>query len=224
MTPAPLRQAGWCSRAALTAAFIAPNQPVRARARLTSPEDIVVSPDGRHVYVASYGSHAVAVFARSRRTGLLEQLSGQRGCVRHGRGGGCAPGRALGGPASIAISPDGRNVYVAASGSDALSVFARDRRTGVLSQLAGPRGCFSARPGGGCTVGRALNEPTSVAVSPDGARVYVAGRRFPSGVAVFARAADGSLTQPEGTGGCVSHRGGLECSAARGIRTPRRCS
>ena len=191
----------------------------RGRA-LTSPEDLVVSPDGRHVYVASYGSHAVAVFARSRRTGLLEQLPGQRGCVRHGRGGGCAPGRALGGPASIAISPDGRNVYVAASGSDALGVFARNRRTGALRQLSGPSGCFSARPGGGCTVGRALNEPTSVAASPDGARVYVAGRRFPSGVAVFARAPDGSLSQPDGTGGCVSYRGGLGCSAARGMSAP----
>ena len=195
------------------------NRCARGRA-LTSPEDLVVSPDGRHVYVASYGSHAVAVFARSRRTGLLEQLPGQRGCVRQGRGGGCAPGRALGGPASIAISPDGRNVYVAASGSDALGVFARNRRTGVLRQLPGSSGCFSALPGGGCTVGRALNEPTSVAASPDGARVYVAGRRFPSGVAVFARAPDGSLSQPEGMGGCVSHRGGLGCSAARAMSAP----
>jgi DNA-binding beta-propeller fold protein YncE len=187
---------------------------------LTSPEDLVVSPDGRHVYVAAYGSHAVAVFARGRRTGLLEQLPGRRGCVRHRRGRGCASGRALGGPASIAISPDGRNVYVAAAGSDALSVFARNLRTGVLRQLSGPSGCVSARPGGGCTVGRALNEPTSVAVSPDGARVYLAGRRFPSGVAVFARASDGSLGQLGGTGGCVSHRGGLGCSAARGMSAP----
>jgi DNA-binding beta-propeller fold protein YncE len=187
---------------------------------VTSPEDLVVSPDGRHVYVAAYGSHAVAVFARSRRTGLLEQLPRRRGCVRHGRGGGCASGRALGAPASIAISPDGGSVYVAASGSDALSIFARNRRTGVLSQLPGARGCFSERLGGGCAVGRALNEPNSVAVSPDGRRVYVAGRRFPSGVAIFARAPDGSLAQADGTGGCVSHRGGTGCSAARGISAP----
>jgi DNA-binding beta-propeller fold protein YncE len=162
----------------------------------------------------------VAVFARSRRTGLLDQLPRRRGCVRHGRGGGCASGRALGAPASIAMSPDGRSVYVAASGSDALSIFARNRRTGVLRQLPGARGCFSEGPGGGCTVGRALNEPTSVAVSPDGRRVYVTGRRFPSAVAIFVRAPDGSLAQPDGTGGCVSHRGGTGCSAARGISAP----
>ena len=112
------------------------NRCARGRA-LTSPEDLVVSPDGRHVYVASYGSHAVAVFARSRRTGLPGTAPrSTRVRAPRGRGGGCAPGRALGGPARIAISPDGRNVYVAASGSDALGVFARNRRTGRAAAAA----------------------------------------------------------------------------------------
>jgi DNA-binding beta-propeller fold protein YncE len=195
------------------------NRCARGRA-VTSPEDIAISPDGRHVYVASYGSHAVASFARDRRTGELDQLSGRRGCIRHGRGGSCSPARALARPVSIAVSPDGRHVYVASTASDAVSVFARDGRTGALRQLPGGSGCVSQRPGGGCLVGRALNEPTSVAVSPEGDRVYVAGRRFPSGVAVLTRAADGSLTQADGTGGCVSQAGGAGCAPARGISAP----
>jgi DNA-binding beta-propeller fold protein YncE len=187
---------------------------------VTSPEDIVISPDGRHAYVASFGSQGVAVFKRARRTGFLEQLPRRRGCIRHRGGRFCGPGRAIASPVSITISPDGANVYVVSAGSDAISVFARNQRTGVISQLAGERGCVSQRPGGGCVVGRALNEPTSVAVSPDGAHVYVTGRRFPSGVAVFNRAADGSLAQPAGAAGCVTHRGASDCAAARALASP----
>jgi DNA-binding beta-propeller fold protein YncE len=187
---------------------------------VSSPEELAVSPDGRHVYVASLGSHAVAAFARDRRTGDLEQLSGRRGCVRLGRSRSCTPARALARPVSIAISPDGGSVYVAAAASDALAVFRRNRRTGALRQLRGALGCISRRPGGGCFLGRALNEPTSVAVSPDGARVYVAGRRFPSGIAVFTRSADGRLTQAAGADGCVSQGGRSGCGPVRGISAP----
>ena len=116
----------------------------------------MVSPDGRYVYVASVGSHALAIFSRNRRTGTLTQLPGRRGCVRHvieriGRG--CTAARGMGGPAALALSPGGENLYVAAAGSDGLSVFRRNPRTGALRQLDGAAGCFLVREGGGCALG-----------------------------------------------------------------------
>ncbi len=195
------------------------NRCARGRA-ITSPQDIAISPDGRHAYVAAYGSHAVSVFERDARSGALSQLPGRRGCVSHGRAGTCAAGRALGRPSAVAVSPDGRNVYVAASASRALTVFARNRRTGTLRQLSGAAGCISQFPEGGCTDGRALNEPVAVAVSSDGSRVFVASRRSPSAVAVLLRAADGTVTQAEGTAGCISRAGFDGCAPARALRSP----
>lgn len=197
------------------------NRCARARA-ISSPEDIVISPDGRHAYVAAYGSHSVAVFARDRRTGELRQLPGKRGCVRHrsAGAGSCAAGRALANPSSIAVSPDGRNVYVTALGSSAVAVFGRDGRTGALRQLTGAKGCVSQRAGGGCVIGRALNEPTAAAVSADGKFVYVTGRRFPSGLAAFARGRDGALAQDGGAAGCVTQGGSFGCTAGHAMRSP----
>jgi DNA-binding beta-propeller fold protein YncE len=191
----------------------------RARA-ITEPVDIAVSPDGRHAYVAAFRSNAVAVFRRNRRTGALRQLPGKRGCTSHRGRGSCQFGRALAAPTSVTVSPDGRNVYVVATGSDAISVFARNLRSGALRQLPGARGCVSQLPGGGCRDGRALNEPIEVAISRDGERVYVAARAFPSAIAVLDRDAAGALHQADGLGGCVSSGGSGGCAPGRGLRRP----
>ncbi len=69
-------------------------------------------------------------------------------------------------PAAIAISPDGAQLYVAGSGSNAVAIFARDADTGALH----PAGVV--RDGRGV---QGLDQPGDVALSPDGAHVYVAG-------------------------------------------------
>ncbi|MBI3059231.1 MAG: beta-propeller fold lactonase family protein, partial [Deltaproteobacteria bacterium] len=109
---------------------------------LDGAEAVAVSPDGKHVYVASTQSDAVAVFSRDKATGVLTQLAGTDGCVSEtGTGGNCAGGKALDGADAVAVSPDGKHVYVASNTSDAVAVFSRDKATGVLTQLAGTDGC-----------------------------------------------------------------------------------
>jgi DNA-binding beta-propeller fold protein YncE len=173
---------------------------------LDNPGSVAVSPDSNNVYVAS--SRAIAAFRRDTTTRKLTQLAGTAGCVSEdGSGGACADGKALDSPWSVAVSPDGKNVYVASwrrnvPDSHAVAVFARDSTTGELTQLPGTAGCISQNgSAGACTDGRVLLGARSVAVSPEGKNVYVAGS---IGVAVLRRdTTTGALTQSEGTDGCI---------------------
>jgi DNA-binding beta-propeller fold protein YncE len=179
---------------------------------------IAISPDGRNVYVAASGSDAIAVFDRSRATGALTQPKGKAGCVASVAGRakgarGCALAIGLDGPNSVAVSPDGKNVYATARGGAAVLAFHRNRLTGQLRQLPpAASGCISGLPIPGCTAGRALKWPDVVVVSPDGRNVYV-GDFAGSGVISFSRAgAAGALTQLSGTAGCITEAGVEGCA------------
>ncbi len=164
---------------------------------------IGVSPDGKNVYVAASKSDAIAIFKRDPRTGRLTQPPGTGGCVA-AKGGGCATAVGLDGPNSIAISPDGLNVYATSRASNTISVFHRTRSTGALSQLPGAAGCTSGLPVPVCASGRALVGPDVLVVSPSGTNVYV-GSFFGNAVAVFDRdRASGALTQPGDSTGCIA--------------------
>jgi DNA-binding beta-propeller fold protein YncE len=93
---------------------------------LDVPDKPSVSTDGLSLYVAANGSSAVAAFDRDPTTGALTQKSGTAGCVSAtGMGGSCQVGVALTGPNWVAISPDDQNIYVASSGSSAVTAFNR---------------------------------------------------------------------------------------------------
>jgi DNA-binding beta-propeller fold protein YncE len=186
----------------------------RTGAGLAAPAHVAVSPDGKSVYVASVNSDAVAIFDRDLQSGGLTQPGGTAGCISEsGTGGACQDGKALLGAADVAISPDGKSVYVASPGSNGLAILDRNPQTGGLSQPQGRAGCISEDGSGGdCQDGSALFGAGGVAVSPDGESVYVASSRS-NAVAIFDRDPQtGGLTQPGGTAGCISEDGsGGDC-------------
>ena len=68
---------------------------------------VAVSPDGAHVYATGFLDNALVAFSRDASTGMLTFVEVQRDGVGGVDG--------LGRPHSVALSPDGANVYVALS-------------------------------------------------------------------------------------------------------------
>lgn len=176
---------------------------------------VAVSHDGKNVYIASHNSNAVANFSRDHASGKLTQLE----CLSRRGSESCKVGRALYGTASVAVSPDDRNVYVASMYSNSVAVFRRNPSTGKLSQLRGDAGCISehSRSGMQCAEGRGLSYARAVTVSGDGKNVYVSSIRG-RGVAIFNRdPSTGELGQLPGRTGCVTDKGDEGCTAGRGL-------
>ncbi|MFN7941983.1 MAG: beta-propeller fold lactonase family protein [Thermoanaerobaculia bacterium] len=155
---------------------------------LAGAAGVATSPDGAHLYVAGSDEGSLAAYERLAAGGLaLIEVE------RDGAGGVAGLAGALG----VAISPDGAHVYASGPGDDAVAVFARDTESGALTwvqvQVDGVAGVDG------------LAGALWVALSPDGAHLYVSGPAD-NGVAVFARnATTGALTfveaELDGVGG-----------------------
>jgi 6-phosphogluconolactonase (cycloisomerase 2 family) len=149
---------------------------------------VAVSPDGKHLYTASQGANAVAVFSRNSTSGKLTFLQ----VVKDGQGG--VDG--LDSVKSVTASPDGKYVYTAGSSDRAVAVFSRNSTSGELSFVQ------VVKDGEGGVDG--LNGAFSVTVSPDGKHLYAASQ-FDDAVAVFSRnLTTGTLTFVE------VHKDGLD--------------
>jgi 6-phosphogluconolactonase (cycloisomerase 2 family) len=158
---------------------------------------IAMSPDGANLYLAGYLSNSLEVLDRNATDGKLSFIE------RHINGQGGVSG--LNGVFRVAVSPDGAYVYTASFNGDALTVFKRDQSTGKLTFVT------TYQNGVGSVSG--LDAASSIAFSPDGARLFATGY-FSNAVAVFDRdAVTGLLTEKQ-----VITRNGAGVPALGGAR------
>ena len=154
---------------------------------------VAISPSGDQVFVTSQTDGAITVFDRDASGNLT-----LRQTIKDGDG----DAQRLFGASSVAVSPDGNQVYVASATDAALTVFDRNA-DGTLSvaqvlrdnedgaQLFG--GSSNIFAGTGVTGFPTVNGFSSVTVSPDGKQVFVASFEE-DGLTVFDRDDSGRLT------------------------------
>jgi DNA-binding beta-propeller fold protein YncE len=170
---------------------------VPGHAALTQLDHVAVSPDNKSVYVTSETNGAISHFSRNTSTGALTFV----GCFADAGAGGCTTPSpaALNEAEGVTVSPDGKSVYVAALGDNAVSHFSRDPATGNLTFKScvanGVVGCATPTP-------PSLGGANAVAVSPDNKSVYVAAIGDDS-VSTFSRDSAGDLSSQ----GCFADTG-----------------
>lgn len=136
---------------------------------LAGARGVAVSPDGRNVYAVGALDDAISVFERDPVTGALDLLEVHRD--------GFDGVENLRSPTDVAVSPDGRHVYVTSELDDALVVFRRasfGRLGYVRSYVSGIDGVSG------------IGGASAVAVNRDGTLVFVTGG-LEDALAVFSR-------------------------------------
>ncbi|MCA9958769.1 MAG: beta-propeller fold lactonase family protein, partial [Anaerolineales bacterium] len=174
------------------------------------PYGVAVSPDSRFVYVTDYGDNLVVSYERNDLGGL--ELSR----VYENNSDGITD---MVQPVFTTISPDGRNLYVAASSGNAVITFQRDVDSGELTFLSSVvegdgYGCFPA-PCAGFIDG--LEGAYGVKVSPDGRFVYVTGISDDSIVVLRRNTNSGDLRSLFSGANFVQSYIGAELNGARGL-------
>jgi DNA-binding beta-propeller fold protein YncE len=182
-----------------------------------------------------YAAHAIAESRRSRSAVLASSTDDSvsrfdrtadgaltpAGCFEDAGQDGCGSGTTndtpgLDGAPGVAVSPDGRSVYVTAVNDDAVVRFDRAADGSIT-----PAGCFEDAGLSGCGAGAAadvpgLNGARGIAISPDGTSVYVGSSTVDAALVRFTRAPSGAVTPA----GCIEDAGLDGCGVGTANETP----
>ncbi|MGI9557720.1 MAG: hypothetical protein ACR2N5_07250, partial [Solirubrobacterales bacterium] len=158
-----------------------------------------VSADGKSYYVATQGDHGVARFNRNTSTGALTYVDCITGetesataCTGIPSAATDGDGSGLGDPESLAISADGKSIYLAVTDQDAVAELERNTSTGAITYGAchtSDASVTACSPVSGATAdgdNGSIENPKEVVVSADGRSVYSAANTS-SAVARFDR-------------------------------------
>ncbi|MBJ7348577.1 MAG: cadherin-like domain-containing protein [Thermoleophilaceae bacterium] len=205
---------------------------------LVGPIDINLSSDGRVAYAAFYSSASTAlqgVLALTVDTdtagvpGELVVPAGTAWCITQTFLAGCADGRGLGKPYSLALSPEGLSLYARSSlGSEALATMtiapAGGAAPGSISQAADSSACRSADADAngvgtdaGCIADAGIGGGGGLAISPDGGSLYTTSGLTYSAINAFERASSGALSPPAAASErCIESRFGVDLGCPDG--------
>lgn len=160
---------------ALTFASSFDSASLNAEDQITTPMQVAVSADGLNVYATGMAGNSIATFSRNAEDGSLSWLD----TVKDGAGYGCGFAQSctgtldgLNGAYGIAVSPDGKFMYVSSIVDNSVVVLKRDALTGAL----GDKTVF----GSGAFFVQQYTNPNllsayGMAISPDGGQLYVTG-------------------------------------------------
>ena len=173
--------------------------------------DIAIDKDGQTLYAPGANGNILA-FSINQGNGELTRIS----CL--GTAPGCTALRGSSAMYAAAVDPvDATSVYVRVSGGLLVLTRASD---GTISQKAGAAGCMTESAVLTCTKADGLGaQAFQLSVAPGGGAVYTT-NQSPGGVAIFQRAPDGTLLQPNGpAGGCITTDGSSAGTAARCVNS-----
>jgi WD40 repeat protein len=190
-----------------------------------SAHALAITPDGAFLFAAGSLGGVISVFARNTSTGALTEIPGAAGCVssdgNDANGGAtCSTFAPLDTTQSLALSPDGRFLYVGGNSDvTGLTIFSVGA-TGTLTPLADPDGCVAPGASATCREQRYGRSFYDIALSRDGHTLYAIDDNDDVVVAFRRDAGTGALTEPDTPGYCVYNGGaGTEdpCGVGHGL-------